>query len=101
MPTKPRTNSATSDDAPKPKGRPAGSANKEYADAVEIPATCPSCGGVELTKVPGSKELEQDYAGELPNGFRYRSIVRIRKRCACGQCVIVRTFIPADPNPEN
>lgn len=82
----------------KPAGRPAGSQNATYTEAVEIPAACGKCHSVNLTTVRGSRPLKRDIAGELPNGFRYRAIIWIRKVCECKQRVNVKVYIPKKEN---
>jgi hypothetical protein len=59
-----------------------------------IPAVCPRCRGTNLKKVPGSKVIKRDISGKLPSGFAYRAVHHTRKRCACNQTVIVRTYFP-------
>jgi len=81
------------------RGRPPGSQNVKYAETREIPAACIRCGSTELKKVPGSRPLLQEYGGELPGGFRYRAIIRERRRCECGQMLIVRVYVPAVEEP--
>ncbi|HLC08793.1 MAG TPA: hypothetical protein VJK06_05865 [Methyloceanibacter sp.] len=78
----------------KTKGRPAGSANHEYIPTEEIPAACMKCGSVNLTRVPGSKALDRQISGTLPSGFQYGAIRWTRKRCECGQMIVVRTYFP-------
>lgn len=80
----------------KAKGRPAGSPNVEYAPTEEIPAACVKCGGVDLTKVPGSKVIDRELAGVLPSGFRYVAVRWTRKVCKCGQMMVVKTYFPAN-----
>jgi hypothetical protein len=76
------------------RGRPAGSPNREYDQALEIPAACPNCGSVNLTKIEGSKDICQTYAGEI-RGFLYREIIRTRKKCSdCLHLTIVRRYVP-------
>lgn len=79
------------------KGRPPGSPNLKYAEVAHIPDHCPKCKGTELKIVPGSKVIVRQIAGKLPSGFAYKRISWTRKQCACGQYLVVRTFIPAPP----
>lgn len=78
----------------KPKGRPAGSPNIEYAEVEFVPAVCPKCKGSELKKVQGSKVIKRAIAGKLRSGFIYSRMTWTRKRCKCGQMVMVRAFFP-------
>jgi hypothetical protein len=85
---------------PKP-GRPPGSPNKEYAAAEEIPASCLRCNSTKLTRVPGSKEIERAIAGTLRSGFVYNRVRHTRKKCECGQTLIVKSYFVSDePKPE-
>lgn len=76
------------------RGRPAGSPNKEYLPAVEIPAVCPTCNGAELTAVPGAKPIRREIAGKLPSGLEYEAVEWQRSQCRCGQHVTVRKYFP-------
>jgi hypothetical protein len=77
------------------KGRPAGSKNHNYAEAVAIPAACPACGSTELKAAPGRPVpvTAQDLAGEV-NGFVYSRVEWHDKECGCGQRVRVRVYLP-------
>jgi hypothetical protein len=80
----------------KSKGRPAGSTNVQYATVEHVPAACPKCGGAEFTKVPGSKVIDREICGTLRSGLAYRAIRWTRKRCACGQMLVIRTYFPTN-----
>lgn len=75
----------------KRKGRPAGSKNFQYADALELPAACPACGSSELRTVPGAKVSEMHTPGRMFD-VAYRRIEWHNKVCPCGQRVRVRKF---------
>lgn len=77
-------------------GRPAGSPNASYQQAVEVPAACPKCKSVNLSNVRGARVIRRPkLAGQLPSGFKYQGILWVRKVCECGQRVAVRIHLPA------
>jgi len=80
-------------------GRPPGSPNKEYAAVEEIPPACVKCGSTNLTRVPGSKEIERAIVGTLRSGFEYNRVRHTRKRCECGQVLIIRAYF-TEPKPS-
>ena len=79
-------------------GRPPGAPNASYDYADEIPPACVKCGSTHLIRVKGSKTIDRAISGVLPSGFRYHSIRWTRKRCQCGQMLIVKTYFPAGKN---
>lgn len=75
------------------KGRPPGATNRQFAHALELPATCPTCGSEELHMIGGKPVTEQAIAGTvLGQTF---DLVRWRDtKCAkCGQHVRVRQYL--------
>lgn len=78
------------------KGRPKGSLNREYELAtVEIPATCPKCGSASMTQLKGAPPIYRNHSGVLPAGVTYERVRWVRKKCVCGQMLIVKTYYPA------
>lgn len=75
------------------RGRPAGSKNVQYADAVEIPAVCPKCKSPELKAIRGNKVSQVNVAGTF-QGVAYSRVEWHDKSCVCGQRVRVRVFVP-------
>lgn len=83
----------------KSRGRPPGSLNKEYAEALEIPAVCPACRGTKLTRLRGAPVVDRKISGTLPSGYRFTRVIWRRKTCDnCGQLLMVREYVPADNN---
>lgn len=80
------------------RGRPQGSKNIQYANAVHIPPTCPICGSAELRAVKGSPPIQRRVVGRLSSGMEYVAIRWQRCECSCGQRVTVRTYFPAKNN---
>jgi hypothetical protein len=80
-------------------GRPPGSPNKEYAAAEEIPASCLRCNSTKLTRVEGSKVIDRSIAGKLQSGYVYNRVRHTRKKCECGQTLIVKAYYVAADEP--
>ena len=77
--------------AEKPKGRPAGSENRQY-DHVDASGTrCGKCGSTERTRYEQTREIAQ--IGTTLSGLPFTHVVWRRTRCkACGQWRIDRFF---------
>jgi len=83
----------------KKRGRPKGSRNKVYSEAVEIPASCQMCGSTDLHVVKWNKPLIREIAGNLPDGHTYNRVRWDRKKCDnCGQMVAVRSYYTENTN---
>lgn len=72
------------------KGRPAGSRNRSWPIAQELPARCPTCGGTEreVLRITASHQI----AGSTPDGQPYDRVVWRNVRCRCGQYYRVRSY---------
>ena len=72
-------------------GRPQGSPNRNYADLVVLPPSCPMCEGTDFS--PREQSVSRDMSGTLHDGRIYSRIVWYKSRCkACGQWVSFREF---------
>jgi hypothetical protein len=76
------------------RGRPVGSLNAEYLDAVAIPAVCPRCGSADIVAVKGAPPIIRLMEGTLATGQPYAKVEWQRSRCECGQHVTVRKYFP-------
>jgi len=83
----------------KKRGRPKGSKNRVYAEAVEIPASCQMCGSSDLVIIDSNRRLIREIDGVLPNGHRFNRVRWDRKKCKnCGQLVAVRKYYVENNN---
>lgn len=65
----------------------------EWAQAMEIPATCPACGSAQLAGSVGGSPKVRDIVGEI-QGEKFERVVWKRRRCSdCGQHVMVRSYL--------
>lgn len=75
----------------KAKGRPEGSRNKSYPEALVEPSRCPKCGSTNRSAY--LSKHEQTFAGLDASGQPYTHIIRQRTSCDdCGQHRIDRTL---------
>ncbi len=95
IPAKP-ANVAKAEMIQTPAGRPAGSANRHYADLVVLPPACPMCEGTNFT--PRQQTISREINGTLLDGRIYNRIVWSKARCTgCGQWVAFREFHLVNP----
>jgi len=65
-------------------GRPAGSANRDYAVVVVNKSACPACGSVERSDYTDTSTM--DFNGIDQNGMSYSKVTWRTCQClACGQ----------------